>query len=85
MTQPSPPLRPPVAGAITWTITYQQEVIGPGPDGRLAPGYTIGFRTQGGVNGSVFVTRAMYTAANVRAAIAEHARELDQVQAMGGA
>lgn len=85
MSQSSPPLRPPIAGAVTWSNIVQQETTGPGQDGRLQPGYKITFTTAGGVRGSVFVEQARYSAANVRAAIAQHARELDEVQAMGGA
>lgn len=77
-------LRPPVNPTVTWAVTSQQETVDKGPDGRLTSGYRVFFTTQSGVQGSVFVPKAMYSVANVRAAIAGHARELDQVQSDGG-
>lgn len=79
----NPPLRPPVAGQVTWTVDSQTRTVGKGPDGKLTSGYEIAFTTRGGVQGVVFVPASLYTVANVQAAIGAHALELDQVQAMG--
>lgn len=78
-----PPLRPPVNPQVTWKIRFQNRTVGKGPDGKLTSGYDIGFTTAAGVDGEIFQPASLYTTANVTAAIAAHARELDQVQAQG--
>lgn len=81
--RPGGALPPPNMPKVTYSITGQVEVPGPGPDGRLTDGYRVSFRTQGGTNATVFVPRAQYTPANVAAAIAAHAYQLDQVNQLG--
>ena len=84
MTQrPGAAVPPPNMPQVKYTVTGQTEVPGPGPDGRLTDGYRISFTTASGTNATVFIPRAQYTPANVAAAIAAHAHQLEQVNALG--
>lgn len=76
--------RPPSAQGTGWTVTAQQETSEVGPSGRVESGYRIAFTTAKGVQGTVFVARSQYNPDNVRAQLAAHAAELDQVQGMSG-
>lgn len=67
-----------------WTVTAQQEQVGIGADGRATNGYRIQFTTGKGVNGSVFIPMDRYNPTNVKAAIAAHAHQLDEVQGLTG-
>ena len=80
---PGAPLTP-NAPQSAWRVTGQQEVPGPGPDGRLVDGWKVSFVTALGVNGSLFLPKALYNVANVRAAVAAAAYELDQVHQLQG-
>lgn len=62
------------------TITGQVERTDTGPDGTLQPGYVVSFQTSKGVNGTVFVPKAGYSAETVYAAVKAHATVLDDVQ-----
>lgn len=68
---------PPVGG---WRVTSQTPGARAvaGVNGPVA-GYTVGFVTGNGVNGSVFVPSASYSADNVKAAIAAQVAQLDAV------
>ena len=74
----------PNAGPLGVSDISQMETVGMNPQGRPVPGYQVSFRSSRGVLGSVFVPKDRYSVLNVRAAIADHARELDQVQALAG-
>lgn len=71
---------PPVGG---WKVTSQTQqtraVVG---QNAPVPGYTIGFVTGYGVNGTVFVPTGQYSADTVKAAIAAQVAQLDQVSAL---
>lgn len=71
---------PPVGG---WSVTTQT------PQTRAVPGqplpvagYTVGFVTGYGVNGSVFLPASNYSADAVKAAIAAQVAQLDAVSAL---
>lgn len=72
----------PAAQAAAYTVNSQTPTTGIGPDGRPVEGYKVSFTTAKGAQGYVFVPYAMYSAANVKAMIAPHAIELDQVQGL---
>ena len=62
------------------TITSQVEATDKGSDGNLTNGYRVGFQTAKGVNATVFVPRAGYSADAVMAAVKAHALQLDALQ-----
>lgn len=64
-------------------IDAQMETVGIGPDQRPTSGYKVMFTTREGVSGSVFVPMSSYSPANVKAAVAAHAAQLDEVQRIG--
>lgn len=70
----------PAAQAAAYTVNAQTPTTGLGPDARPVEGYKVSFTTAKGATGWVFIPYAMYSAANVKAMIAPHAIELDQVQ-----
>lgn len=70
--------------ATAWQVTGQQQVMEPGPGGTVQHGVRIYFTTAKGVQSSVFLADAAYNPANVKAAIAPKAYQLDQVQDLTG-
>lgn len=83
MAQYPAPSRPPSGGQNGGTIDSQVFTTGIGPDGKATAGYDIHFTTKGGAKGQVFVPRAQYTPANVKALILAHANDLDEVARSG--
>lgn len=71
----------PNAQAVTWSDVTQQYTREVDSSGNAVTGYRVGFRTDRGVVGSVFVPASMYTPTNVVAAIARHAAELNAIDA----
>lgn len=67
-----------------WMVTGQVQTTELGADNRAVTGYRVSFTTGKGAQGSVFVPVNRYTPDNVRAEIAAHAHQLDQVQVMTG-
>lgn len=67
-----------------WTVTDQQETTDLGPDGRATIGVRVNFKTTKGITGSVFVPRAMYSVANVQAAISDYVAQLHAVAGLSG-
>jgi hypothetical protein len=67
---------------VTWTVTGQQDTTDLDATGRAVRGYRIDFTTGLGNHGSVFVPKARYSVESARAAIMQHAAELDQVSAL---
>lgn len=65
-------------------VTAQQQTVAPGPDGRVVSGVQVYFKTEGGVQSSVFVPDDQYNPSNVKAAVATKAHQLDTVQRMTG-
>lgn len=62
----------------------QSQTVDLGPDGRVVPGVKVSFTTEGGTQTSVFVPDAQYTVANVKAAVAAKAHQVDQVNQLRG-
>lgn len=60
-------------------IEYQQETVGIGPDGRAVEGVKVGFVTGAGNHGSVFIDKARYNPANVKAEVTAAANQMDAV------
>jgi hypothetical protein len=58
----------PPAGSWTWKTESQTEGFGPGPDGKIVEGVRVGLVTALGVHGSIFIAKAGYSAAAVKAA-----------------
>lgn len=69
----------PNSQGLGWEVTAQQETVDLGPDGRATQGIKVLFTTTRGIHGSVFVPRAHYNPANVRAAIAGYVQQLHEV------
>lgn len=67
-----------------WTVTSQVEEFQPNDRGQYVPGVTVGFRTAGGHNGSVFVPRSEYNPARARQLIAAQAEAMDAIGALQG-
>lgn len=67
-----------------WSIEYQQETVGTGPDGRAAEGVKVGFVTGRGVHSSVFIPRERFNPANVKAQVAAAAAQHDEVDRLTG-
>lgn len=67
-----------------WKFQSQSATLGIGPDGKATEGYQVYFVTGSGQQGSVFVVRSLYNPANVAAAIAAHAAELEGVAKLSG-
>ena len=67
-----------------WTITAQAEQLRPTPDGKVAQGVVITFRTRAGNTGTVFVPDAQYSPAAVAAAVGQRAMAMDQVSSLQG-
>ena len=66
----------------SWKVTGQHETTDVGPAGLFVQGYRVTFVLADGTVGSVFVPKDRYTVANVMAAIAPHAAELEAVAAL---
>jgi len=67
-----------------WQVTSQQETVDVAADGKPTAGVRVTFSTDKGITGSVFVSRALYNPANVKAAIAGYVQQLHEVQALSG-
>lgn len=74
----------PNAPTSKWRVEYQQETVGLGPDGRAVDGVKIGFETEAGHHGSVFIPKARYNPENVKAAVATAAYQMDLVGGLSG-
>ena len=74
----------PNAQATGWNVTEQQRTMGLDGRGQPSDGYEVYFVTAKQVRGSVFIPLSMYNPTNVRAQVAQHAYELDQVQGLTG-
>lgn len=68
----------------TWSVEYQTETVGLGPDGRPTEGVKVGFVTASGVHGSVFIPKARFNANTVKAAIAEAYAHIEAVHKLSG-
>jgi hypothetical protein len=79
---PPPPV-PPNAPQSGWSITSQAPQQGDDGSGKLVDGYRVNFKV-GNTNAWVFISRAMYSPENVRAAVAAHAAQLAQVSQLTG-
>lgn len=77
MTSALTPNLPPPGG---WRVTTQQPAtrVIPG-SGQPVAGYSVGFITSDGTNGTVFIPLPQYTADNVKAAIASQVAAIDAV------
>jgi hypothetical protein len=73
------PSRPPSGAPNGGEVLAQTPTVETTPDGQLARGVRINFRTGKGALGSVFVPDAMYSPENVLAYVREVANRLDQV------
>jgi hypothetical protein len=68
--------------APSWQVTTQQERSMPNARGGFDQGVQVGFRTKGGLEGSVFVPNAQYDAAHVKELIAARVASMESVQAL---
>lgn len=74
----------PNAGVTGWRVESQQETTELDARGNAVRGYRVYFVTGKAQHGSVFVALAMYNPANVRAAVAAHAGQLDEAASLSG-
>jgi hypothetical protein len=79
MSQPMPPLRGPSSAPNGGTITGQQREVYLGPNNTPVPGVRVSFQTAKGLEGSVFLPEAQYSAENAIAAARAQANLIDQV------
>lgn len=70
--------------APAWRVTGQVEDTRVSVDGRVETGVKVLFRTAAGVDSSVFVPNAQYSATAVLAAISERVAVLDAVSGLTG-
>jgi hypothetical protein len=70
---------PPPSG---FKVTSQQDSSGQDQTGHYVPGRMIYFVTGNGTPGSVFIPLTQYTPANVIAAVASLAQQIDSVDAI---
>ena len=75
---------PAPAGAPAWTVTGQQETTDQDVSGRYVRGIRVSFRTAAGIDGSVFLPDARFSAAAARAAIAEKVSRMTSVADLVG-
>lgn len=62
-----------------WKVTAQQETTQASPGSGIVRGVTVTFQLDDGTVGTVFVPDAQYNPANVKAAIAARAGQLEEV------
>lgn len=74
----------PNAPATGWEVTAQQETFATGPAGRVEKVVRVMFTTGKGTTASVDVPMNQYNPANVRAAVAAYAAQLDEVHGLKG-
>lgn len=67
-----------------WNVTSQSETAKVNTAGQIEDGITVGFRTQYGQPGSVWIPKSAYNAEAVRMAISEHAATMDAVHNLSG-
>jgi hypothetical protein len=68
-----------------WKVDNQIETIGLGSDNHPVEGWKVFFHTTpAGVNGSVFVPKALYNAERVRALIQEQVAHINAVHGLSG-
>jgi hypothetical protein len=67
-----------------WSIESQHQTVGTGPDGRAVEGVRVSFVTSLGQHGSVFLPAVRYNKANVAAAVAAAAVQLDEILGLKG-
>lgn len=67
-----------------WKVTAQTPGTQPDSNGRFVPGMTISFTTASGVDSSVFVPEAQYSAEIVRGRIAAKAMEINRISGLEG-
>lgn len=79
---PGAPMQP---GAVPkWSVVSQQEVSRPDAQGRFQPGVLVGFQTDTGLQGQVFVPDSQYTAEAVKTAVVKRLQVMHAVSQLGG-
>lgn len=79
-----PPGQPPKAGQIGYRVTDQVETQELDANKRAVRGVRVSYQLNGGPSGSVFIPEALYTVANVQAAVAAAAGAMAQIQQLTG-
>ena len=82
MTYPVTP--DPETAGMNWTVTGQTETQEMDGQGRFVNGVSVAFRTQHGVDATVFIPNNVYTADYVKRAITDKATVIDQVHFLSG-
>jgi hypothetical protein len=73
------------SGPAVYSITYQTQTVGIGPDGRPTDGWKVGYHVYAsGVDGSVFIPQARFNANTVKQAIAEQLAHHDAIAKLTG-
>ena len=70
------------AGAVSWSVTYQQQGYDTTPGAPVRAGVTVGFVVNGRTQSSVFIPQDEYTPDNVRAKVAAAAARVAAVDAL---
>jgi len=68
----------------TWTVTSQNETTAQDQTGAFVPSWQVYYQTQDGTAGSITISKALYTADNVRAKIAAAVAENIAVSQLSG-
>jgi hypothetical protein len=74
MTSPTP----------AWNVTSQNQATEQDTTGNFVQGWRVYYQLASGTTGSVFLSDAMYTADNVKAAIAAKVATMNDVEALSG-
>lgn len=80
MASTSPPT-PPTQG---WKVTTQVERTQVGQQGQLVMGVTVGFTTDSGLQGTVFVPETQYNAGTIRQLISQKVAAMSAVAGLTG-
>jgi hypothetical protein len=70
---------------MTWTVTSQQETTAPNASNIYVDGVKVGFTTDTGVAGSVFVPNTAYNATSVKRLIQSRVDKMTEVQGLTNA
>lgn len=67
-----------------WVVTTQVQGTGQNESGHFVSGFTVGFRTAGGLTGTVFVPAALYTPEAVAQAVSAAVANMTAIQQLHG-
>lgn len=69
---------------VSWSVVSQSETTAPDATGRFVAGVRVGFQTSNGLQGTVFVPDAQYSADYVQQLIQTRVDQMQGVQTLRG-